>query len=407
VHDVGDGLALRRATATDGDQLVAFNRSVQGEQAAAQVAYLVEGRQPGTRVEDFLVIADHEGRIVSSLCLTEVRLRLGQTVLTVGQPECVGTLPEYRRRGLVRRQFDVVHRWMRERDLAIGLIGGLPYYYRLFGYEYAIDITPLGTLEAAGLAGRVVMPPEVRVRRIVDDDIPALMRLADERNAQVDLGVDMDAAAWAWSTRAQRLEETGAEDWIALRAGKAIGSARVSGGGDHTLFIDRLAGDETAAAALVAAALALPGVTMLRMGSACAPRIGLWVAALRPQPLPLYALQIRVNDPARAVRQLAPALERRLAASAFAGLSRDLDLGLYRYGLRLTINSGTITDVTRQAGLGEPRIGIPPDVLPKLLFGYRDLDDLMDIYPDLYAREDRDLLRTLFPRLRPALHYFL
>jgi hypothetical protein len=131
------------------------------------------------------------------------------------------------------------------------------------------------------------------------------------------------------------------------------------------------------------------------------------VTALQPQPLPLYALQIRVNDLAGAVRQLAPALERRLAASAFAGLSRDLDLGLYRYDLRLTINGGMIADVTRQAGTREPRIGIPPDVLPKLLFGYRDLDDLMDIYPDLYACEDRDLLRTLFPRLRPALHYFL
>ena len=33
----------------------------------------------------------------------------------VGRPEAVGTRPEYRRRGLVRAQFEVIHAWSAER----------------------------------------------------------------------------------------------------------------------------------------------------------------------------------------------------------------------------------------------------------------------------------------------------
>ena len=52
----------------------------------------------------------------------------------------MGTLPEYRRRGLVRIQFDVLHAWSRQRGELVQVITGIPNYYRQFGYEYAIDL---------------------------------------------------------------------------------------------------------------------------------------------------------------------------------------------------------------------------------------------------------------------------
>ena len=55
-----------------------------------------------------------------------------------GLPELVGTHPDYRRRGLVREQFEVLHRWSEERGHLMQAIGGIPYYYRRFGYEMAV-----------------------------------------------------------------------------------------------------------------------------------------------------------------------------------------------------------------------------------------------------------------------------
>ena len=58
----------------------------------------------------------------------------------VGRPELVGTLPEFRNRGLVRTQFEEIHKWSAERGDMVQGITGIPYYYRLFGYEMALDL---------------------------------------------------------------------------------------------------------------------------------------------------------------------------------------------------------------------------------------------------------------------------
>ena len=58
--------------------------------------------------------------------------------LDAGLPELVGTHPDYRRRGLVREQFEVLHRWSKERGHLMQAIAGIPYYYRRFGYEMAV-----------------------------------------------------------------------------------------------------------------------------------------------------------------------------------------------------------------------------------------------------------------------------
>ena len=58
----------------------------------------------------------------------------------VGRPELVATLPEFRNRGLVRLQFEEVHKWNAERGEMVQAITGIPFYYRQFGYEMALDL---------------------------------------------------------------------------------------------------------------------------------------------------------------------------------------------------------------------------------------------------------------------------
>ena len=58
----------------------------------------------------------------------------------VGRPELVGTQPEYRKRGLVRAQFEVIHAFSAERGEMVQAITGIPFYYRQFGYEMAMGL---------------------------------------------------------------------------------------------------------------------------------------------------------------------------------------------------------------------------------------------------------------------------
>jgi hypothetical protein len=42
---------------------------------------------------------------------------------------------------LVRAQFEEIHRWCEARDLPVQAITGIPYFYRQFGYEMALDLS--------------------------------------------------------------------------------------------------------------------------------------------------------------------------------------------------------------------------------------------------------------------------
>ncbi len=79
-------------------------------------------------------------KIVSSLNLIPQTWSYEGIEFGVGRPELVGTLPEFRGKGLVRAQFDEIHKWCIERNMPVQAITGIPYFYRQFGYEMALDL---------------------------------------------------------------------------------------------------------------------------------------------------------------------------------------------------------------------------------------------------------------------------
>jgi hypothetical protein len=116
-----------------------------------------------------------------------------------------------------------------------------------------------------------------------------------------------------------------------------------------------------------------------------------------------YAWYIRVPDVPGLVRRLAPMLEARLAASVLHGYDGELMINFYRGGLRLGFAGGKLTAAEPWQASGdfedEARAGCPGSVFTQLLFGYKSLAELRELYPDVWANEDAAvLLDILLPR---------
>src|SRR5512143_932988 len=150
LRELGDGLILRRSSPADADALADFCARVHSdagpeepdEQVRAWTHDLLAKPHPTFRADDFTVIAQAAtGRIVSTMNLIPQTWTYEGIPFGVGRPELVGTLPEYRNRGLIRLQFDEIHKWSAERGELVQAITGIPFYYRLFGYEMALDLT--------------------------------------------------------------------------------------------------------------------------------------------------------------------------------------------------------------------------------------------------------------------------
>ena len=101
------------------------------------------------------------------------------------------------------------------------------------------------------------------------------------------------------------------------------------------------------------------------------------------------------------VRQIAPALEKRLASSAQAGYTGEMKITFFRTGLLLKFKEGAISaERWKPERVEEGDAAFPDLTFIQLLFGYRSLEELEHAFPDCEARTDetRALLPILFPK---------
>src|SRR5438105_15467391 len=119
-----DGLRLRLAAADDEEALVRFNVSTlapadearEQQSVAAYTRDLMSTAHPTCGPSNFSIVEDRRtGNIVSSMCLIPQTWTYAGIPVGVGRMEIVSTDPAYRRRGLVRVQFELWHARSAER----------------------------------------------------------------------------------------------------------------------------------------------------------------------------------------------------------------------------------------------------------------------------------------------------
>ena len=227
-------LLLRFATADDAEALGRFNQNIhEGEhpedkRLAVWTADLLSGRYPGFSVKDCTVVEDIEtGKIVSSMLLLPQTWTVAGIPIQVSRPELVGTAPEYRKMGLVRRQFEVLHAISDDRGDLIQGITGIPYYYRQFGYEMAVDLD--GYHKAYAPQQIPVLnkgeTESVQFRPTTVQDLPFIQVWVEHANKNSLLSCYRDIDLWQYELNGKSIENVGRLNMttIALKSGEPIG----------------------------------------------------------------------------------------------------------------------------------------------------------------------------------------
>ena len=437
IRDLGEGLVLRRATPEDRDKLVAFHAAVhsdagpQSPDAAvgAWVRDLMSGGHPTFRPGDFSLVEETgSGDIVSSLCLISQTWTYDGIPFAAGRPELVGTRSDYRRRGLIRAQMELVHQWSAERGERVLGITGIPHYYRQFGYEMALEL-------GGGRAGYGATVPPLEegqaepylVRPAAEADLPSIRPLyeADCRRSLV--SCVWDEALWRYEIAGMSADNVHRRQLavVGTASGEVVGFLAHA----HALWGRTIAALAYELGPGVSWLAVTPSVVryLWRTGEAMAARAGkggleAFVFSLGtehpvyraferrlPRVRPAYAWYLRVPDLPGFLGHVAPALERRLESSVAAGHSGELKISFYREGLRLAFEQGRLAVAERWQPPAEPWRPPPGEqchaVFPgltflQLLFGYRSLDELENAFPDLgtYGEEAHVLLDALFPK---------
>lgn len=432
LREFADGLILLCSNAADAEALAEFNSRIHSdegfekpdERVAAWTRDLLARPHPTFHADDCtLVVEAATGKIISSMNLISQTWAYEGIPFGVGRPELVGTLPGYRNRGLVRLQFEEVHRWSAERGELVQGITGIPFYYKLFGYDMALEL-------GGGRTGYEAQLPKLEdgktepftIRPATEADIPFLMEVYAHACKRQLITCVRDEAQWRYDLTGQSEKNV---DRLEYRVIERAGSGEAVGYFTHPWY--------TWDAGLVANHYELkPGVSWLEVTPSLARYLwqtgetlwkqegkpgvrtvyGFWLGSKHPayeifrDRLPRlrdpYAWYIRVPDLPKFLRRIAPVLERRIAESAIVGYSGEVKVSFYRSGLRLGLEKGQLAAV--EAWMPSPEdhgsAAFPDLTFLQLVFGYRTFEELEQSYADCWYNNDeaRVLLNTLFPK---------
>jgi predicted N-acetyltransferase YhbS len=388
------GLLLRPSTPADDEQVGALLAARGDADDAVDHRLVVQDPDAGHAACAVVVDGD---RVVSTAVLLDEQVRVGQgseaVTLPAGQVDLVATDQAYEGRGLVRALMGWAHRRSAERGHELCVMIGIPYFYRLFGYEYALAIPPAPTLTGVpDAAGAGVL------REATAADVPAIVRLQDAVQAYADVAVPHSEPRWRWL-----LARNGTTQWVVERDGHVVATGRATGPDEGVLLAEAAAADPAAAADLVAGLAATAGPEGLavqrrrgHVDDVCAP----WYGAVDERADQYY---VRLPDPAAVLDALRPALWQRHVAAGLDRAGRDLLVSTFGAHYRLPVLDDGFGPVQVGGPMQSPGalggMGCAPDHLAALLLGPLGVRGLARIRPDVYFGADPDWFDVLFPPL--------
>ncbi|MFE4518858.1 GNAT family N-acetyltransferase [Kitasatospora sp. NPDC056783] len=378
-------------------------------------ALLAERGVPDDALDHRLVVQDPDAgwsscavvvdgdRVVSTATLLDEELRLGDVRLPAGQIELVATDEEYEGRGLVRALLRWAHARSAARGHVLQVMIGIPYFYRLFGYEYAIDIPVSRSVRTAPPGGDA---SALRTARAAD--LPFLAALQERAQRGFDLAMGHPAARWRWL-----LAHDATTLRVVERDGEVVAVGRTTPVDDGEFHLAEAAADDERAA-----------LDLLAGVAASAPEARLHVVH-RPGTLPATVWHdsldhapraeaeqyyVRIPEPGALLDRLRPRFRQCLTAAGLDVADRELLLSTFGAHYRVplgepgkVVTGGTMQRLGRAGG-----VSVAPDQLAALLFGPYGIEGLAGLRPDVYARGEEELHRALFPPLTAdLLTYYL
>lgn len=414
-RELDNGLLLKSIGSEEEiEKLAKFNAIIHEEEQVARMTRTLIQHHPSTHPKEWLFVEDPTtGEIVSSLCLLPWTLHYDTVEIRSGEMGIVGTLPEYRRRGLIRSLNQRFQELLIEDNYVLSHIQGIPYYYRQFGYEYTLPLEGGWELSLHSIpANAPDYIADFSFRQATVDDIPLLEQFYATATRDLDISAVRNPEIWRYlltqEDNLQGLQET----WLVLdKTHTPVGYFRIAKEGFRQgLIVDEASQlpHQATIAVLhhlkqVAIEREKPNIRLSMSESSPLIRIAKGWNAQSPWQ---YAWQIKTPSAKNLLQSIAPVLEKRIQNSPFANLTQSVIFDLYRHIIEIKFDNGQIIAVNELDTCDFASIRIPPTQFVQLVLGYKSREELQAMYFDIGVYgEAQYLVDVLFPKMTAFLNW--
>jgi len=363
---------------------------------------------PKMTLNDFYIIKE-KGRMVSTINLIPATWSIDGVRLKVAEMGLVGTLPEYRGRGLIRKLVNEYHRDVQKQEYDIAVIEGIPYFYRQFGYEYAIPL-----LEETKI--RIDQIPEfgtkIKIRSFAQSDVPKAKRLLEKSQTKYHVRSIRDEAIWKMQQRTNIASDPEPfQSYAVEERGQLVAYFRMREmQKEKQLLLTEITEVDHIEAQAVLGFLKKYGkqhkLEKLSANISYEEPFSHYMESIGAvKSIPTYAWQIRITDYLKIFWKLKPVLEHRLADSMYRRLTETLDFNFRELTIQVIVKDGRITDIKKIDKSKWSPIGLNPLAFIQLVTGYKNRQQLEEAVPDVrIALSYRYLIDILFPKMSSFIH---
>jgi hypothetical protein len=421
----GENLVLRLAGPDDVAELIDFNTRIFDDRITDWTADVAGGQHPTVQASDFTVVVDiQEKKIVSSVCLISQTWSYGGIPFQVGRAELVATDPNYRRRGLVRKQFDAIHARSASKGELLQVITGVDWFYRQFGYDMGVKLWGSRCVNKMDLPSLKDGETEgYRLRLATSDDHEFIRDVYDQACRGRLFAARRSPEEWKYEFFGRSISNTRRREWLIFEnnEGDLLGYVQYLPClplAHMPLF--RISQVELKAG--VSYLNVMPcllhglwekGLDLFANGQlSCDELQGLELALELDHPLyhaipnnlirdikpsPWY---IRIPDMVAFLRKIRPALEQNMIGTLADGFNGELKLNFFRSGIRMVFGRGRILAIEKwhpdEVWQGDARL--PDACFLQLVCGWHRFQELTETCAECRATHEASvLLDCLFP----------
>ncbi|MFW9828687.1 MAG: GNAT family N-acetyltransferase [Candidatus Thorarchaeota archaeon] len=409
---LSNGIIIRNLQKTDVKSLIDLVDKVFVDILVSPTVQRLLKYYPNFSLHDNLIVFDtNQNKVIAYLCLIRGIFILNGIKIPFGQMEIVATDPDHRHKGFIRELNLVYEKLASDYNLPLLIIHGIPYFYRQFNYEFAIPSESSITisLEIIPTLKNDELEP-VTIEKINNiNDFENFLSCRMKRNKFLDLYRLVEKEHWEYIYHGRLGEAGGMELYLIKKKEEITGSFYLE------IFFNRVQIRELWLKSVhywplflrfiknIARDLNLPLCISRPAQESPVPYLEQITESRFPKP---YAYYVKIPSIMNFLLLIKPLLEVRLANSEFKELSESITISCYVESYLLNFKCGKLIDIKelKYVPIGETHIRIPPLIIYQLLLGYRTIDELEHIYPDVFVNAFfRALAQTLFPKVKASI----
>jgi predicted acetyltransferase len=340
--------------------------------------------------------------LVSMITLMPLEWNFNGVSIPVCEMGFVGTLPEYRHRGLIGKMNEIYEILMRQEGYLLSVIRGIPYYYRKFGYDFALNLDEHIILKKNLIPSKEI--DNIYFQKATKQDLSFIESVYSKEQENFYISNKFDRDGFAYKFMNDDFDTNFLSTFIIKRNRESVSYFSLGMSFDnaaYSLIVPEI--DEDYMIKILQFVGDLDkDKDQIVFNVNSDTQFGHFLCSIGGAKDLGYGWQIKILDLKEFLLTISPILEQRIECSSFKGLSQDFAVSDYQKSHILRFKNGRIELIESKKGYPLPEssdVKIPGSNLIKLLLSDKNYKEIKYIVKDSMLKPmSEKLLEVLFPK---------